>query len=213
MISRSEWRLLAAMLIAMLISAFCAGCMGQPSPVPQPPFDANAESSKALELFDADKDGKISGKELDKCPGIKASLKVMKTDKDKGVTKEMIVGRIDKWIESKIGRTTISCTVTRNGKPLEGAKVAFVPEPFLSDALPQKADGTTNQMGMAMISLPVETGTDALPPGMPPGMYRVEITKPGDNIPAKFNKATELGQEVSLDNIDIQKGIKFDLKY
>jgi hypothetical protein len=68
-------------------------------------------------------------------------------------------------------------------------------------------------MGMAMISLPVETGPDALPPGMPPGMYRVEITKPGDNIPAKYNKETELGQEVSLDNIDIQMGIKFPLKY
>jgi hypothetical protein len=209
MISRSGWQV----FVPLLFASFCVGCIGQPSPVPQPPFDANAESSKALELFDADKDGKIGGKELDKCPGVKASLKVMKTDKDKGVTKEMIAGRIEKWIESKIGRTTISCTVTRNGKPLEGAKVAFLPEPFLSDALTQKAEGITNQMGMAMISLPVETGPDALPPGMPPGMYRVEITKPGDNIPAKYNKETELGQEVSLDNIDIQMGIKFPLKY
>ena len=44
-------------------------------------------------------------------------------------------------------------------------------------------------------------------------MYRVEITKDGENIPAKYNTETILGQEVSLDNIDLQMGIKFNLKY
>jgi hypothetical protein len=209
MTARIGWGL---SLVGLLSLAICAGCDRPPPRVLAPSFDTGSAAT-ALTSFDENKDGKISGKELDKCPGIKASLKVMKTDKDKGVTKEMITGRIEKWIESKIGRTTISCTVTRNGKPLEGAKVTFVPEPFLKDALPQNAEGVTNQMGMAMISLPVETGPDADPPGIPPGMYRVEVTKAGDNIPAKYNTATELGQEISLDNIDIQMGIKFPLKY
>ena len=33
-------------------------------------------------------------------------------------------------------------------------------------------------------------------PGLSPGFYRVEITKEGDNIPAKYNTATTLGLEI-----------------
>ena len=66
---------------------------------------------------------------------------------------------------------------------------------------------------MAMISLPTTLGPNPLPPGIPPGMYRVEVTKFGESIPEKYNSATILGQEVSLDNLDMQMGIKFDLKY
>jgi hypothetical protein len=66
---------------------------------------------------------------------------------------------------------------------------------------------------MAMISLPTTPGPDGDPPGVAPGFYRVEITKPGEIIPAQYNTATTLGQEVSLDNPDVQHGVTFDLKY
>jgi hypothetical protein len=209
MISRSGWQLIAA----ALLSAFFAGCMKQPPRVPQPPYNASTISAKALKLFDTNHDGKISGKELDACPGLKAALKVMDTTQERGVTADHIALRIKKWKKSLIGRTSLSCSVTHNGHPLEGAIVEFVPEPFLSDSLKETSEGVTNQNGMAMISLPTILGPNALPPGVPPGMYRVEITKPGEDIPAKYNTATELGQEISLDNLDLQMGIKFDLKY
>jgi hypothetical protein len=100
-----------------------------------------------------------------------------------------------------------------NGNPLAGATVKFVPEKFLSDYLTETPTGTTSENGMAMISLPTTPGPDGDPPGMGPGMYRVEITKAGDNIPAQYNTNTTLGQEVSLDNPDMQMGIRFNLKY
>lgn len=179
-----------------------------------PPGIKPAEAAKkAMELYDTNKDGKISGPELDKAPGLKAALKVMKTDAEKGVTAEQIAERIQKWLDSRIGRMSLSCQVLHNGQPLSGATVKFVPEKFLSDYLKETASGKTNENGMAMISLPTEPGPDALPPGLTTGMFRVEITKDGENIPAMYNTATVLGQEVSLDNIDMQMGIKFNLKY
>lgn len=178
-----------------------------------PPFKPAAVAAKALDLYDTNKDGKINGEELDKTPGLKAALKVMATDREKGVTADQIALRVQKWVDSRIGRVSLSCLVTHNGKPLAGATVKFVPEKFLSDALTETATGVTNQTGMAMLTVPTERGPDAPPPGLPPGMYRVEITKDGENIPAKYNTNTELGQEVSLENTDLQMGIKFNLKY
>ena len=185
----------------------------QPRRLEPPPFNPAGAAAKALELYDADKDGKISGAELNQAPGLKAALKVMGTDKDKGVTADHISTRVQKWLDSRIGRMSLSCQVTHNGQPLAGATVKFVPEKFLNAYSTETASGTTNQTGMAMISLPTQPGPDGDPPGLPTGMYRVEITKDGENIPAKYNTETTLGQEVSLDNIDLQMGIKFNLKY
>jgi hypothetical protein len=184
-----------------------------PPRISAPPYDPAAAAAKAMKLYDADKDGKISGEELDKAPGLKAALKVMRTDADKGITADQISLRVQKWLDSRIGRTSLSCMVTHNGKPLPGATVKFVPEKFLSDALTETASGVTNQTGMTLLSVPVQPGPDALPPGLPLGIYRVEITKDGEDIPAKYNTETVLGQEVSLDNLDMQMGIKFNLKY
>jgi hypothetical protein len=196
-----------------LVSLGIAGCDRQPPRVLQVPLSPGGISSEAMKLCDTNKDGKIAGPELDKAPGLKASLKVMKTDATKGVTEAQISERVQKWIDSKIGRQTVSCMVTRNGQPLVGATVKFVPEIFLKEYLKETPQGKTSTTGMAMISLPTTPGPEGDPPGMGPGMYRVEITKEGDNIPAKYNTNTELGQEVSLENIDMQMGIKFNLKY
>ena len=73
------------------------------------------------------------------------------------------------------------------------------------------AAGKTDQNGMAMLSVPTKGPGD--PPGVAPGFYRVEITAPGMNIPAKYNTETTLGQEVALDAKGIQEGINFDLKF
>ena len=210
MISRLGWGLA---VLGMVSFAAYVGCDHQPPRVHAPPISASGAAQKAMDLFDTNKDGKISGAELDKAPGLKASLKVMGTDANKGITYDMIAARVQKWKDSLIGRQSVSCMVTRNGAPLVDATVKFVPEKFLSEYLTVTPVGKTNQSGMAMISLPTTPGPDGDPPGIGPGIYRVEITKDGENIPAQYNTATTLGQEVSLDNIDMQMGVKFNLKY
>jgi hypothetical protein len=174
-----------------------------------PTIDGPAAGDKALEQFDADKDGKLSGAELDKCPGLKAALAQVDAT-GQGVTAKAIAARIKAWQDSKLGRMSIACTVLHDGKPLDGANVRFMPETFLGENV-QAASGKTDKNGVAMISIATSGAND--PPGVAPGFYRVEITKSGEEVPAKYNSATTLGQEIALDAAGIQEGIKFNLKY
>jgi hypothetical protein len=210
MISQTKIGLLAG--IAIFSLPLFAGCYRPPDGHRDFPFDSVRDADKAMELYDANHDGKISDDELDAVPGLKASLALLKTDSKNGVTSEQLAERIKSWNDSRIGRTTLAVTVKRNGQPLMDAMVKFIPEKFLSEDLPEAATATTDKDGIAMISLPTIPDSD-LPPGVPPGIYRVEITKTGEDIPAKYNTATELGQEISMDNPDLQNGIKYNLEY
>jgi hypothetical protein len=182
-----------------------------------PHIDAVAAGKKAIEMFDTDKDGKLSGKELDQCPGLKAACTSTATSPSTvdpagtgEITAEMITDRIKAWQASRLGLLALRCTVTHHGEPLEGATVKFVPEKFLGPNM-RTATGKTDQNGVAMLRIPTdETGG---PPGVPPGFYRVEITKAGMKIPAQYNKETIFGQEVALDAPAIRSLINFDLEF
>ncbi len=172
-----------------------------------PAIDAKAAGVEAIKQFDTDHDGEISGKELDKCPGLKAAIDTIDPSGKGEITAADIAARIKAWQDSKLGRMSLSCSVKKNGQPLEEAEVKFVPEKFLGDKF-KTATGKTDANGMAMLSIPRIN-----PPGVAPGFYRVEITKDGETIPAKYNTDTILGQEVALDAKGIQEGIKFNLDY
>ena len=199
-------------------------------------------------MFDTNKDGVISGKELDKCPGLKAActpsamthMSTVDPARTGRISAEMITERIKAWQASKLGRMSLRCMVSHNGRPLDGAEVKFVPEPFLGPNM-KTATGVTDQNGVAMLSIPA--GPEGGPPGVPPGFYRVEISKParaakpakparpaengqppepaeaaeparaGLDIPAKYNVDTILGQEVAIDAEGVRNGIKFDLVF
>ncbi len=206
MSARSQMTLL---VVLSVVVAF--GCSGKPGRIHPPAINASSAGAEAITMYDTDKDGKISGAELDKCPALKAAMAQIDPSGEKAITADMITARIKAWQASKLGRTAVSCTVLHNGRPLPDAEVKFVPEKFLGENLPE-ASGKTDQSGVAMISIP--TGGDRkVPPGVAPGLYRVEITKASEKIPAKYNTETTLGQEVALDAAGIREGIKFDLKY
>lgn len=185
------------------------GCTRTPPRVYAPSISASAAGTQAIEMFDADKDGKLSGEELNKCPGLKAALKQINPS-GQGVTAEMITARIKTWQASQGGLMTVGCRVLHNGQPLEGAEVKFVPEKFLGKNM-KTASGTTNKYGSAVIM--VETPGPSGQRGIPPGFYRVEITKPGLNIPAMYNTDTIFGQEVPIDPRQLLGGMNFDLKF
>jgi hypothetical protein len=179
--------------------------------MPIPAIDAKAAGAEAMKLFDANHDGKLSGDELSKCPGVKAAVNEIDPSGKGEITAETIAARTKAWQDTKLARMTVACKVLHNGKPLAGATVKFVPEKFLGMNM-QTATGKTDRAGNAMLSVPT-TGRE--PPGVAPGFYRVEITKEGEQIPAEYNTDTILGQEIARDakGIGDMKGIKFDLKY
>jgi hypothetical protein len=157
-----------------------------------------------MKMYDANQDGKLSGEELTKCP----SLARLAPDAQ-GVTADLIAGRIKAWQNMQVARMPIGCTVLRNGKPLAGAEVKFVPEKFLGENM-VVCVGKTNESGVANPS--VRTSGDLYDPeGIPPGFYRVEITKPGLEIPAKYNTETVLGLEVCYETM--QTPIRFELQF
>ncbi len=187
-----------------------AGCSRGPKRVLPPSINAAAAGSEAIAMYDADNDGKISGTELDKCPALKTAMSRTDKDGDKALTADEIAKRIEAWLVLKIGRVPITCTVLSNGRPLPDAEVRFVPEKFLGENM-TTAQGKTSKAGMVLISIEMTDSSDS--PGVPPGLYRVEITKNGEDIPAKYNTETILGQEVALDAPGIREGIKFNLAY
>jgi hypothetical protein len=163
-----------------------------------------------MELYDANHDGFLDPAELEKVPGLKAALKEVDTDHDGKISQPEIAARIKSWADSKIGRVQVTYRVMHGGKPLAGATVLFKPEPFLGGAI-QSGSGTTSAWGVGVISS-ANAATPAVR-GLSPGFYRIEITKSGESIPAKYNSETTLGVEAAGDSAAAKKGLMFDLQY
>jgi len=198
--------LMALLAVTMLSQS---GCLNDPLRLVPPSVDANAAGQEAMKLFDANNDGKISGAEFDKVPSLLQALPIIKSTKEKGITAADITARIKAWQQTKIGRIGgVFAMVTRNGKPLVGAEVKFVPEKFMGGNMPEcKGANPTGQDGSVEISEPVNPGD---PKGVPPGYYRVEITMPDGSIPAKYNTQSIFGEEVCP---DVRRGgYNYDIK-
>jgi hypothetical protein len=195
------------------LAAGLSGCSSGPSALSPASIDADAAASQAMSLYDKDGDGAIAGAELDTAPELKSSMSTVDADKDGKVTSAEIAARINAWQESKVAITSLRCVFTINKKPLDGATVTFVPAPFLGDAI-QPATATTTSDGLARPSVAKELRpTPDAPPGIAPGFYRVEVTKDGADLPAKFNKETTLGMEVSMQNPDMMNNrVRFEME-
>lgn len=194
----------------MLSWSLVVGCSHSPSRISPPAISASSAGAEAVEMFDTNKDGKLSGAELDQCPSLKAAMARIDTTGQGAITAEMIADRIKVWQETKIGRMPFNCMVLHNGQPLIGAEVKLVPEKFLGSDI-KEAKGTTDTLGRAVIS--IESTDPAMRPGLAQGFYRIEITKAGENIPAKYNTATILGEEIAPANPEVREGKRCDLRY
>lgn len=193
--------------MAALLAAGCWG--GAPARVVAPEVDAAAAGTEAVAQYDANKDGKIAGAELDAVPALKIALPKLNPG-GSSVDAAQITARINQVKESKVGRMSVAMTVTRRGKgPLVGATVTLIPEKFMGDALPT-CSGTTDEGGSVS---PKPANAGPRESGVPPGFYRVEITKAGDKIPEKYNTKTTLGLEVANDAVGMESGVTYTLEY
>lgn len=184
-----------------LLSAI--GCSQLPARIQAPGISPSAAGRQAMAEYDTDGNGVVSGAELDKAPSLKAALATLDANADGGVSADEVTARVKSWQQSGVGLTTARCLVQMNGKPVEGATVVFEPEAFLGSEMPT-AQGTTNKMGAALISVPKDKRpTPETPPGLPFGLYKVRISKQAngaETIVAKYNTETTLGQQVASDD-------------
>jgi hypothetical protein len=118
-------RMMAGGLLALAAITVSLGCRREESRVLPPAVDAKVAGIQAIALYDANKDGQISGAELDKCPALKELSLKLKLG-DQGLTADLITARIMVLQESLLGLEPVVCLVTHNGQPLKGAEVTLV---------------------------------------------------------------------------------------
>ena len=193
----------------LLIFSGLIGCGSSVPPRVVPDRPDPSAAAKAMELYDTNHDGFLDAKELEQVPGLKAASEQLDTKHEGKISEQEIADRIRGWADSRIGRMQVTCRVMHNGQPLAGAKVVFVPETFLGGTL-QSGTGTTSEAGYADISSPYPA--DPSIKGLSPGFYRVEITKEGEPIPAKYNLQTTLGAEAAV-GMEKTPNLNFELQY
>jgi hypothetical protein len=203
-------------VFAASVPILFAGCSSRPAAVRQPAISASRAGSQAMEMYDKNGDGVISGEEMDHAPALTEALPRLDTNGDKRVSADEIAARVDAWKAMQIGMTSIRCHVTLDGEPLVGATVTFEPEPFLGDEI-KTAIGATNPFGDVAPTIPKEQRPDPkLPGGIHLGLYKVRISKMvngKETIPTRYNAQTTLGQEVSDDDPAVRRmNMAFALK-
>lgn len=194
-------------LIGLCVLA--SGCSNRPSRVHPPALDPPAAAAKALASFDANADGRLGDQELDACPGLKAGARAVDTNQDGSLSADEIAARIQQWSATRVALVAVNCTVVRNGQPLTGAAVKLVPEEFLGPNI-KPAAGVSDRSGRVAIQV------DGVPiSGLATcGFYRVEISRVEagqETVPAKFNRETTLGVEITEGDKRRVEGFVFDV--
>jgi hypothetical protein len=187
------------------LATLSAGCSF--SAVRPPSFSPGAISREAMSQLDSNTNGQLEATELAKSPGLLAALKQADSDGNGTLSQSEIAGRIEAYRSSQIGLMPFTCTVYLDRQPLAGAKVKLIPEPFLATTI-KPAAGETSEAGIAAPMIEGETT-----PAVQCGMYRVEISKPdsggAETLAARYNTATELGQDIAPDVAGLERGVAF----
>lgn len=182
-----------------LAVASLAGCSGRPGRVSPPDVDADSAAAAALAEYDRDGDSQLKGEELAACPALAHALIVYDADKDDALSQQEIAAGINRWSTGKMGAISLPFRITLDGRALGGAEVKLIPEALLDGAV-KPAGGVANAGGSGFLGMSAEDRPSNLPnlPLVQPGLFRVEITHPSRNVPAKFNVDTTLGLETAV---------------
>ena len=160
---------------------------------------SGSSSRSALAEYDSNGDRKLSGGELKRCPGLLSGIRTFDVDGNGSISHDELQTKLGELKQEQAALVEITCEVTRNGRPLEGATVKFVPESFMGDDL-KPAVGITTRDGTAFPTV----ADEELPEeyrgrvhGIHCGVFRVVVTHPNVDIPDKYNTKTELGRLVT----------------
>lgn len=179
------------------VAALAVGCGDGPGGVQIPSIDPAAAAATALKTWDQDGDALLDEDEMAAAPGLRAAARQIDQNADGKISSDELRQRLQTYVDAGVGAVSVICNVTLDGRPLSGARVTFIPEPFLQDVL-QEATGITNRSGAAALTINAERRI----PGVQLGMYRVNVSKrdgPRESVPPKYNDATTLGFDVSPD--------------
>lgn len=173
------------------------GCGKAAKPVAVPVLAPQEAARDAMAQLDANKDGFLDGKELERCPALKQALSRFDRNQDGKLSVEEIEERFTVYKDSRIGLFDTIVKVTLDGRPLSGATVTLEPESFLGPAI-KTASGTTDERGAARMQV---AGADH--PGCHFGLYKVRISLKDnagkETLASRYNDLSTLGMEVAPD--------------
>ena len=173
----------------VFLAAGCSGGGGSALVSPR------AAADQALAEYDANQDGALDAKELERCPGLAGARKRVDTDGDERLTADEIADRLA-FFHQQGAQMDVSVEVTLDGRPLDGATVTLVPEAFMGASV-KPASAATDEMGTGYFKT---EGTDDVQVAC--GYYRVQVSKAAQGrevVPARYNAKTVLGQEIAPD--------------
>lgn len=192
-----HYPMLASYIRTLVLLALVTGCSGRPGRVATPGVDADDAAQAALELYDKNGNAELDGSELAASPSLMNALPAYDGNKDGSLSQAELVAGMQRWSQRGIGALSLPFIVRLNGRPLEGAQIKLIPEPFLADAL-KPASGVSDGSGAGSLSIAEADRPSGFPKNLPvmqPGLYRVEITHPTVAVPPAYNTSTTLGIE------------------
>ena len=161
---------------------------------PKAKYDPDEAAQILLKDYDKNSSGSLEPSELGACPALYWAFAAVDSDRDKKLSPYEIKVRIQAYANLQEGSVAVGCVVTLDGNPLPGATVTFVPEACMGGKLPT-ASGKANELGYCD-QFAVEGKTYR---GLGAGLYKIQVTKEGVSIPARFNTQTTLGRELYPD--------------
>jgi hypothetical protein len=186
------------LLIAAISAVTGCGVIGKPSIKP-PAVNPSRAASEAVELCDKDANRLLDAEELATCPGLLAALDKYDTSGDQQLDKDEIAARLSEMYSSGAALTSFDCRVLLDNRPVSGAQVRLLPEPFLGGSV-KSGSGVTDRTGSVTVAIADEELPETVRglKKMQLGVYRVEITHPSIKIPVRYNTHTTLGHEIHL---------------
>lgn len=163
-------RFFISLLLCSSVLTF-AGCGGS-ARAQLEKFDPSAAAAKAFESFDRNNDGKLSGEEMKLCPSLLESGRRVDQNMDGNVTPDELQDRFAA-LDAQSDLIALDVQVTSKRRPLAGAEVTLIPEPFMGKGL-QSYSGTTNDGGACLLE-----GDEVKIPGIPVGYYQAKIKHAG----------------------------------
>jgi hypothetical protein len=195
---QGERKLWAQASLLLLLS----GCTQSASRIHPVEIDISSAARGAIEMYDKDGDGELAAAELDSVPGLKKHIDKYDTDGNQQVSRDEIAQRLTNWSNNKLAIMGDSYVFTLDGRPLAGATVTFVPEPYLEPHV-KPASSITTPVGLARPShaeefLPKSANGRPLY-GVTSGTFKIQVNHTSIKIPPKYNSETILGDEIAYD--------------
>jgi hypothetical protein len=160
---------------ALVLSLLSGGCGGLSAPAKLEKYDPATAAAKAIEIYDKDDDGKISANEVKDSPALATGGRRFDSNGDSVLTKDEIQARMTA-LEAQADYVGLDVRILSAGKPLVGAALKLIPEPFLGNGLPTFSGTTVDGGGCPLVS----SGKQL--PGIPNGLYRAQIVHAAQGI-------------------------------